>query len=265
MDWLHVLNGHLAKCAENGLLRQFEALTNNFARAEFILGHEKLLGLDRYLSSHVSDGGCEGKSSKRSDEARANGNAFFSQRTENQKAFAYYTRALMSAPVAAGGSWKENKALVLAYSNRSAVLYEEGLFKECLADIDQCTAYLSRKIDMDGQVEWLFNLVFKLANRQKNCYHKMQRIEPLSSFEACQLFQILKSDVFCEEKYAKRREELMGELGRQLADLLAIKVKKAATSKDEDIGKVGYLAKGCLTVEFTKEKGSLNVIWTLGF
>lgn len=255
MDWLDVLNAHLDKCAKSGLLAQFKLLTNNYARAEFILKNENFLELDRYLSSHVG-GANDGKSSKRSDEARANGNAFFSQRTQNKKAFAYYTRALMNAPVAVDGSLEENKALVLAYSNRSAVFYEEKWFEECLADIDQCVVYLSKDLGIVDQVEWLFNLVLKLANRQKNCYFKMQRIESLKSFAACQLYQLLYSSNFSEEKFETRRKELTAELEEQLA----VQVDANSKPKVKDIGKVGYLAQDCFTVEFTKEKGNLKVV-----
>lgn len=260
MDWLDVLNAHLDKCAKSGLLGQFKLLTNNYARAEFILKNAKFLELDRYLSSLVG-GANDGKSGKRSDEARANGNAFFSQRTQNKKAFAYYTKALMNAPVTVNGSLKENKALVLAYSNRSAVFYEEKLFEECLADIDQCVVYLSKDLVGNAdQVEWLFNLALKLANRQRNCYFKMQRIEALKSFVACQLYQLLYSSMFCEEKYETRRKELMAELQEQLADLLAVQVEANSPPNVKDIGKVGYLAQDCFTVEFSKEKGNSKVI-----
>lgn len=264
MDWLHVLNTHLDKCARSGELSQFKLLTNNYARAEFILKNEKSFEIDRYLVNHVN-GASDDKCSTRSNEARANGNAFFSQRTQNKKAFTYYTRALMTAPVTANGTLKENKALVLAYSNRSAVFYEEQMFEECLVDIEQCTAYLLRYHDVD-EADWLFNLVLKLATRQKNCYFKMQRMNSLKTFAGCELYQVLECSIFSEEKYTAKRNGLMAELKEQQEALMTKEIKDDLMKpKAEDSAKVGYMAQDCVIVEFSKEKGKLQVIEKNGF
>jgi hypothetical protein len=253
MDWPHILNAFLSNCSKSGLLNQFKELTNNYQRVELILKNEKSIGLDQYFSNQPNDR--SEKCQKQSDDARSKGNSYFSLKTKNQNAFTCYTRAIVYAPTSANYSLKDNKLLVLGYSNRSAVFYDENLFHECLADINVCMEYFNHQLPLKEDTDWLFNLVLKLANRQKNCYHKLKCLESLKNFLSCKLFQVLELDTFSADKYKDKRVELVSELDEQLVNLLGNQIEANSSMDTKKDAEIGYLAQNCFNIVFTKEKG----------
>ena len=59
-------------------------------------------------------------------------------KNNNKQAFKWYTMALLNAPIC-------TESLLLAYSNRSAVFFDESLYKNCLQDINS-TKYILNAI-----------------------------------------------------------------------------------------------------------------------
>ncbi|CAG4942619.1 unnamed protein product [Parnassius apollo] len=72
----------------------------------------------------------ENKCEKRSDKYREEGNIAFKVGDVN-RVLEFYNRALMFAP-------KNSRAIQLAYSNRSAILFKMGQFRACLIDVETC-------------------------------------------------------------------------------------------------------------------------------
>ncbi|GBP26655.1 SET and MYND domain-containing protein 4 [Eumeta japonica] len=93
----------------------------------------------------------EKKSVEKSDACRRQGNDAFKSHSYCQ-ALIFYNRALCYAP-------KNSRSLILAYSNRSALLYELKEFKDALKDIKMCY-----------QLGCPDDLVQKLKIREEKCY-----------------------------------------------------------------------------------------------
>lgn len=76
------------------------------------------------------------KNAEESEELREHGNSIFIATTVNRDlglALTLYTQSIALAPY-------PSRQLALAYANRSAVLYELGLYSECIQDIDRALA-----------------------------------------------------------------------------------------------------------------------------
>lgn len=108
-----------------------------------------------------------GKNEMKSRKYREEGNIAF-KLGHNNLALEYYNRALMHAP-------DKSREMVLAYSNRSAVLCLKEYFNECLADIETCNRLGS-----------LPEIVDKLAKRKEwassQCGHETTIMESVRSY-----------------------------------------------------------------------------------
>ncbi|KAJ8948436.1 hypothetical protein NQ318_007959 [Aromia moschata] len=101
---------------------QFSSLHSNCERVEF--AHRLLEGAGLFPSLLADE-----KCNEVSGNFRQKGNDMFKAR-KTREAIEFYTKGVAFAE---DGS----EFLALAYANRSAVLYERGLYEECLMDIDR--------------------------------------------------------------------------------------------------------------------------------
>jgi hypothetical protein len=145
------------------------------------------------------------KSVTASESFRKNGNDHFAK-NRSKKALEAYNFALIEAP-------PQSKSLVLSYSNRSAVFYSQSRYHNCLYDINRVKAELPAVASQSSETSDLsdiHNLVFKLLNREINCFIKLNRRS--FDFDNNQLLAVLKSDKFqhmaeqTEQKLLKTRE-----------------------------------------------------------
>ena len=168
MNWPNILdNSCLLLKQNNSDLIQFRSLQSNRSRVNFLL-HRRDIYLkelktfySKYCSLTVTD-----KNSQLSEENRQKGNKFFAQKL-NKKAFNSFSHALMYSD--------DLKSTLLAYSNRSAVFFDEKLYEKCLIDVENAfNVYFQIKNSQN-----LSEIVFKLLNRKKNCYFHLRQREQL--------------------------------------------------------------------------------------
>ena len=188
--------------ADSKRFASFGQLDTNLKRVEFILTsgdgefrHSAHTYLKRIYSTSEA---VEGKSDTRANECRTRGNAFYARR-DMLNAFRQYTLSLLLSvdddnhndnsstheTQSSSGGVEEIKPIVLALSNRSAVLYEEREYEACLDDIEQVRSRLSNSVNKQTrQHEQLFKLLVKLAQRQVNCHFHMHNVARLRELSA---------------------------------------------------------------------------------
>ncbi|CAG4942623.1 unnamed protein product [Parnassius apollo] len=111
---------------ERGLVNQIYAAMENDDYSHVVMAALYVLEESGSLPKMEKENKCE----KRSDKYREEGNIAFKVGNLN-KALEFYNRALMFAP-------KNSRAIKLAYSNRSAILFKLKQFRACLIDIETC-------------------------------------------------------------------------------------------------------------------------------
>ncbi len=169
MNWPNILdNGiRLLKQNDNDIFH-FRSLQSNQSRVSFLIDRQDIY-LNELKSFH-SIASSE-KNSQLSEDNRKNGNKYYAQKL-NKKAFNSFNHALLYS--------NDLKSTLLAYSNRSAVFYDEKLYEKCLIDIEKAfNIYFQMKTCQD-----LSELVFKLLNRKKNCYFYLGQREQLIQMKA---------------------------------------------------------------------------------
>ncbi|CAH0564153.1 unnamed protein product [Brassicogethes aeneus] len=135
---------------------EFSVISTNHGRVDFVLGL-----LDEF--ELYPDGTNSGKSNAESEKYRLKGNEMFKLKC-NDKSIEYYTQSIAHAE-------NNTESLAIAYANRSAVLFQIKLYKECLDDISRALgnpypAHLMEKLQ--SRQEKALNLV----STQKNLeYH----------------------------------------------------------------------------------------------
>jgi len=171
-------------------------LNNNHSRVLYILNSLNLSQVEKFISSHKTLKPHSSKSAYVSDEFRQKGNQIYTQKTCLQQAFTFYTEAIRFAPVnTIDKTYDANKNLVLGYSNRSAVLFEQGLFEKSLEDIQITKFYFNKIEDYSTNV---FNLIFKLMVREKKCLVALKKKQALSQLISSEkgFFSVLKNEHF---------------------------------------------------------------------
>nr|CAH7755733.1 unnamed protein product [Callosobruchus chinensis] len=123
--------------------QQFSALGSNTERVQFVYGLIECANLFPALVEDL-------KNDAEAVALRQKGNEMFKTKN-NEAALEFYTKSIAHAE-------ENSESLAVAYANRSAVLMEEGHFKECLEDINNalCNSYPSK-------------LKPKLAARKEKC------------------------------------------------------------------------------------------------
>ncbi|CAG4942607.1 unnamed protein product [Parnassius apollo] len=111
---------------ERGLLNQIYAAMKSDDYSDVVMAALHVLEDSGSLPKIEKENKCE----KRSDKYREEGNIAFKVGDVN-RALEFYNRALMFAP-------KNSRAIKLAYSNRSAILFKLEQFRACLIDIETC-------------------------------------------------------------------------------------------------------------------------------
>ncbi len=187
MNWNEYLDKvfkNLFKCKDD--FNDFKSLNSNRKRIDYLISKKTYLNqIDLYLSDTLSnkkddDYENEKKSEAKSLEYRLKGNEFYVKKQPKQ-AFKNYTLSLMYAPVFKNFCEDKNKSIILAYSNRSAVLFNEKLYEMCLNDLYSCqdifysyfyinNIFTSSDDDKNlKNLNDLFNLIFKLIKIEINC------------------------------------------------------------------------------------------------
>ena len=167
MEWSEILENNLKKLLkEQKLIDEFKSLTSTNCRIEFCEKNYKF-EIDTFLNRLKQEFGKN--DSKLSEDLRKKGNDYYAV-NDKQKAFTFYTKSIHNAN-------KTSKPLILGYSNRSAVFYEEKLYNQCLIDI-QSVARVYSNTNIDYTID-NFNLIIKLLNREKNCYFYLKKIKEL--------------------------------------------------------------------------------------
>jgi len=243
MDWSNLLNTSLASFSRSPHAAAFKRLPNNHARVLHLLSSLDLRQVDAFIALSTAQ---SAKSASASDQLRLKGNQAYANKSRLHQAFSLYTEALRFAPVhPAAHTYAANQSLVLAFSNRSAVLFEQGLFEASLEDIRWARAYFG-SADQDCSVQ-LFNLAFKLMTREKKClvglnrHHQLAQLMDTGSF-----YSLLASGRFAadnESKLATFREEILAE---------AAAVGKEGVQKRQ---KIACSVSGCVDVRLSAEKG----------
>lgn len=254
MEWSQILNDNLAKFTNKNLLSEFKKLSTNYDRVEFILASGSTDFSDFY--NHQTKIQME-KSTQLSDQFRKQGNAYYTKKTENLKAFTCYTQALMHSPVdTSHQSFKCNKSLVLAYSNRSALFFEIGLYQMCLNDIQMTEVYFEalEPFVSDAEVMEVFNLIFKLMNRQKKCFFMLNKLDETN----CKRFkEILLSNLF--ERIDEMRVEKLKEFETDFNECLERLKKECAVSgqqkNEENDCLTDQLVSETFDVVYSEQKG----------
>lgn len=175
MDWQNILNISLNILKQNrDDLTQFETLKSNTERIRFLLERKLiyLSELEPIFSKYICNKSV--KSLNLSEENRKRGNIFYSQKL-NKKAFASFNNALMLAP--------DYKSSILAYSNRSAVFFDEMLNENCLIDIETALNKYRLYLKSDQYNDDLIDLLFKLLNRKKACHFNLNQLEQLKQMK----------------------------------------------------------------------------------
>lgn len=108
---------HLTASSEiKKVSNKFSALNKDAERVSYVY---QLLKVQRLIPKYENSN----KNDKRSKGFREDGNLLF-KRKKDQNAIEMYTKSVMYA--------EEKETLALAYANRSAVLFENGFYEECL-------------------------------------------------------------------------------------------------------------------------------------
>lgn len=173
MNWQENLEIKLNKLYENKTdLDKFSKLKSNHDRVDFLIENSTYL---TQLESFLKADKClNEKTNHVSNKYRQKGNEFYAKKL-NKKAFTNYTRALIYAPSSDNNNIY-NKPLFLGYSNRSAVFFDEKLYRECLSDISVIEKIIRNQHFLEEinikttYRDELYNLCFKLLNRQINCW-----------------------------------------------------------------------------------------------
>ncbi|CAK1587239.1 unnamed protein product [Parnassius mnemosyne] len=111
---------------ERGLGNQIYAAMKNDDYSDVVMAALSVLEESGSLPTIEKENKCE----KRSDKYREEGNIAFKVGNV-YRTLEFYNRALMYAP-------KTSRAIKLAYSNRSAILFKMEQFSKCLIDIETC-------------------------------------------------------------------------------------------------------------------------------
>jgi hypothetical protein len=239
IDWLMVIEDNLHKLykSENDLAK-FSNMCNNYDRIDFLIssGEVYLNDTRNFISSVLKASAVanskESKSNSLSDSLRLKGNQFYAQK-QNIKAFKSYTNAILCAPQL---DEKSNvcldivklKPCLLAYSNRSAVFYDEKLYDNCLKDINTFEYRLheayrisTNEIKPVDQIhEEYLNVIFKLLNRKANCLYHLDKKKSLSEtnlIDSIKFKEILNGSAFSLLK--QKIDVKIDELNRLLVSL----------------------------------------------
>ncbi|VEN36587.1 unnamed protein product [Callosobruchus maculatus] len=156
--YLQDLLSHLARSDRVAKVsEQFSALRSNTERVQFV--HALIEGANLFPAL-VEDF----KNDAEAVALRQKGNEMFKTKN-NEAALELYTKSIANAE-------KNSESLAVAYANRSAVLMEEGYFKECLEDIKNalCNGYPSKlKPKLDARKEKCQQLV---QSQKATPYHQ---------------------------------------------------------------------------------------------
>ena len=243
MEWPHILNNNLNQLNLTDL-NEFKSLNSNYERVCFVLNKQVCLkGVDHFLNSQLE---ADSKSSDESNKLRAKGNVFYAQKN-NRKAFNFYTKALSNAP--------NNKSLILAYSNRSALFYDEHMYQNSLQDtrmILRVYNQFSSSLILNDSIG-MFNLLFKVFKRQLNCLSKLGLNEELSSIRLQRdgFYSIIKSSFFKDMD-----EKALHDIDTHIDVLLSSKSDPIQTQSDDSIKKTtNYSISDCVRVAESVSKG----------
>ncbi|GAB1600499.1 SET and MYND domain-containing protein 4-like [Argonauta hians] len=128
-NWTAVLDDVLDKFDRDGSLESFRKLTTNQERIDYILNKNIVLSVP-WISIYLEySNEFDVKNCKRSIESRQKGNKEF-QKKNFSEALEHYSKSLAFAPLTSSEP-------ALCYSNRSAVLYQLGLYQACIDNIEQ--------------------------------------------------------------------------------------------------------------------------------
>ena len=254
MEWPHILNLNLNNFIKNGHMTKYETLRTNTNRISYIL-NEKGINLDDYLEQNIAQHQSK-KSSSLSDDLRKKGNSFYSLKTKNQEAFSLYTEALANAPVSTNKTFNGIKSLILAYSNRSALFLDEKLFGHCLNDIKTAMTHFEGINFEQDQIKIVFNLLFKLLNRQRVCFVQMAQLNELINFKTNPIYTIILSDIFKDinETRTIKLNELLTEIKTDLTKLKLSSHSPLKTENNKSLNEC--LVTDLMSIEFTEAKGN---------
>lgn len=145
------------KCLEKiGVLEKIYEVMRKNDFAELTLAVLDILKQSNTIIKYVK----ESKSENKSDEFRKEGNKAYGAQ-QYRSALDYYNRALLHAP-------DNSKAMTLAYSNRSVLLFKFQAYTACLKDIETCFAMECSK-----------DIAEKLNTRKEKCLKLLWREEAL--------------------------------------------------------------------------------------
>lgn len=249
MDLQEFLSAQFDKFSSQ--ISSFEKLDSNYARIEYLIDHNKPIieKLSSYLDKihHESDTSCR-KSIQISEAHRQRGNEHFSKKNYKQ-ALKFYNLALLNAS-------RESKSLLLSYSNRSAVFYNENLFNECLIDIEsaknQLESFISSSNIDKKTLSDLYNLAFKLLNREINCLVKTNQTSlDFDSFvNANKLTWILNQSIFSEFK-----DQTSSQI-KQLENVYQVKKDlKSQVNEAGSIESISNYINPVVEIKYTNDKG----------
>ncbi|GAB1600500.1 SET and MYND domain-containing protein 4-like [Argonauta hians] len=128
-NWSAVVEDILYKFKRDGSLKRFERLTTNQDRINYILKKNIILSVPWIASYLECSNTLDVKCCKKSMKSRQKGNKEF-QKKNFSKALKHYSKSLAFAPLTSSEP-------ALCYSNRSAVLYQLGLYQACIDNIEQ--------------------------------------------------------------------------------------------------------------------------------
>lgn len=170
-DWSNFLEIKLSQFYSSGKLKHFKNLISNYQRVEFIItqSSDYLNEIEKFLneiySVDVNNEISDAKSTELSDNYRKKGNDCYSKK-DNSNAFKFYTLAILYAQ-------NSSNSLILGYSNRSAVFFDQKLFEQCLLDLNNLKTLLLAS-SIANQTE-NSSLVLKLLSREVNSLIELQR------------------------------------------------------------------------------------------
>lgn len=248
MEWPNFLDKKLDFLYDNQeLLKNFKCSSTNFDRVDLLTRNHSLMEdvntfLDKFKNS-------EEKSVNLSESHRKQGNYYFSKK-DNKNSFSSYTLALNYAK---DDPTSFNKSLILAYSNRSAVFYDESLFQNCLLDLESVKYHLKTSVSQNHlsnpDLTDLYNLIFKLLHRELNCLLKLNSVQGLANFNKNTFFSILSST-----KFSYLSTEIKDKTDSLLSQVRLNGAKSGLIEAQNELVYKNFVNK-CVDVKFRPEKG----------
>lgn len=193
---------------KNGFINEMYGVINNNDLSDAVMTALKIL-IDSELMLNISN---TGKSEHKSEDIRRAGNRLFMNNLYSE-ALPAFNKSLLFAP-------KNSESMVLAYSNRSAILLQINAIEPCLKDIDKCLSIgCSREITE------------KLLSR-KTKYHVFMSQIRLQLLPAISPYGI---------EYFRFREKCNKHIPCASADITAVTengLRKVVAAKNIECGKV---------------------------